>query len=105
MKLSMSMKELSSCKTKISLTSFLALGLLEHFSNNTKCNLLVLLDNKMKSRDHEEQNTHEKADTLISHQVLASVAADVSQELCVFSPEPRGRLFDSPAPPVIHMRL
>jgi len=34
----------------------------------------------------EESQTHEEADTLIPHQVLASVSNSANQKLCIWSP-------------------
>lgn len=88
MKLSMSLKELlSSSKTKSSLTAYLAQGLLEHFQNSATCSLIVAYDTKIKGRELEEVHTHEEADTLIPHQVLASAAEHPCREICVSSPD------------------
>ena len=88
MKLTMTLKELlSATKTKISLTCMLAQGLLEHFPRNTSFKLVVVYDTKIKGHDFEEDHTHEEADTLISHQVLASVSEDPWLEVFVWSPD------------------
>ena len=86
MKLSMFLKEmLSSSRTKSSLTSSLAQGLLQHFENSVTCNLIVVYDTKIRGRDFV--HSHEKADILIHHQVLASVAEDPCREIYVSSPD------------------
>lgn len=88
MKLTMSLKEiLSSSRTKSSLTSMFAQGLLQHFASNSVCKLIVVYDTKIKGRDFEENHSHEEADTLIPNQVLASVAEDACREICVSSPD------------------
>jgi len=104
MKLTMSLKELlSSSKTKSSLTAMFAEALLQHFSSTNNFKLFVVYDTKIKSYDFEENHTHEEADTLIPHQVLASIAENDWCEVCVWSPDtdvltilmdlaPRGRL-------------
>ena len=74
MKLTMSLKEiLSSSKNKSGLTSMFAQGLLKHFANNSACKLVVVFGNKIKGQDFEECHLHEQADTLIPHQVLATI--------------------------------
>ena len=88
MKLTMPLKEiLSSSKTKSSLTSMFAQGLLEHFSNNSACKLVVVYGTKIKGQDFEEDHSHEEADTLIPHQVLATIADGHCREICVWSPD------------------
>ena len=86
MKLTMSLKELlSSSKTKSSLTAMFAEALLQHFSGTNNFKLVVVYGNKIKSSSFEEDHTHEEADTLIPHQVLASVAENDRREVCVWS--------------------
>jgi len=88
MKLTMSLKELlSSSKTKSSLTAMFAEALLQHFSGTNNFKLVVVYGNKIKSSSFEEDHTHEEADTLIPHQVLASVAENDRREVCVWSPD------------------
>ena len=88
MKLSMSLKELlSSSKTKNSLTALLADNLLAHFHNSATCSVIVAYDTKFKGRDFEEVHTHEKADTLMPNQVLASKGEHSCREICVSSPD------------------
>ena len=88
MKLSMALKELlSSSKTKSRLTAYLAQCLLEHFQNSATCSVIVAYDTKIKGREFEEVHSHEEADTLIPHQVLASAAEDPCREICVSSPD------------------
>ena len=42
---------------------------------------------KIKGQDFEEHHSHEEADTLISHQVLATIADSHCREICVWSPD------------------
>lgn len=79
--------DLSSSKTKSSLTSMFAQGLLEHFSNNSACKLVVVYGTKIKGQDFEEYHSHEEADTLIPHQVLVTIADSHCREICVWSPD------------------
>ena len=72
MKLTISLKELlSSSKTKSSLTAMFA-------------ELVVVYGTKSKSYNFEENHTHEEADTLIPHQVLALIAENDWREVCVW---------------------
>ena len=88
MKLSMSIKELlSASSTKKKLTCMLGQGLLEYFSRDSSFMLVVVYDNIIKGHDFEEVHTHEEADTLIPHQVLASVSKGARRKLCVWSPD------------------
>jgi hypothetical protein len=88
MKLTMSLKELlSSSRTKRSLTCMFAHGLLKYFSSNKAFKLVVVYDNKIKGDDFEEAHSHEEADTLILHQVLASVSENAWREVYVWSPD------------------
>ena len=88
MKLTMSLKEiLSSSKTKSSLTTLFAQGLLQHFASKPMCKLVVVYENKIKGHNFEEEHSHEEADTLIPHQVLASLAENDCREICVSSPD------------------
>ena len=89
MKLTMSLKELlSASKTKHRLTSMFAKSLLDHFGRRNDFKLVVLYDTKIKSHDFEEEHSHEEADTLIPHQVLASIADSAElRDVCVWSPD------------------
>jgi len=49
-----------------------AQALLDYFSSNSTFKLVVVYDVKIKSNNSEEHHSHEEADTLIPHQVLAS---------------------------------
>ena len=74
--LTMFLKELmSSSKAKSSLTAMFAEALLQHFSSTNNFKLVVVSGTKIKSYNFEENHTQEKADTLILHRVLASMAA------------------------------
>ena len=53
-------------------------GLLKYFSSD--CSII-------KGHGSEQVHTHEEADTLIPHQVLASVANDTMREIYVWSPD------------------
>jgi len=44
-------------------------------------------DTIIKGHDFEEDHSHEEDDTLIPHQVLASVHEHAWQEVCVWSPD------------------
>ena len=74
MKLTMSIKDLlSASSTKKKLTFMLGEGLLKYFSSDSSIVLFVLYDTFIKGHGFEQVHTHEEADTLIPHQVLASV--------------------------------
>ena len=62
-------------------------GLLEYFSSDSSIVLFVLYDTFIKGHDFEQVHTHEEADTLIPHQVLASVANGTMREIYVWSPD------------------
>lgn len=88
MKLTMSIKELlSASSTKKKLTCMLGQGLLEYFPRESSFLLVVVYDTVIKGHDFEEAHTHEEADTLIPHQVLASVSNGIMRKLCVWSPD------------------
>ena len=88
MKLTMSLKELlSSPKTKSSLTAMFAEASLQHFSSTNNFKLVVICGTKIKSYIFEENHTHEEADTLTPHQVLALIAENDWREVCVWSPD------------------
>ena len=75
MKLTMSLKEiLSASITKSKLTGMFAQALLERFSHSTTFKLVVVYDTKIKGHGFKEDHSHEEVDTLIPHQVMASVA-------------------------------
>lgn len=77
---------LSSTKTKRSLTTLLAEGLLNH-SADTDVKIVVVFDNEIKGMDIEDEHSHEKADTQIPNQVLASIETCTLKEICVWSPD------------------
>ena len=88
MKLTMSLKDLlSASKTKRSVTSMLAHGLLQYFSRKRAFKLVVIYVNKIKGCVFEENHSHEEADTLIPHQVLTSVSENAGREVFVWSPD------------------
>ena len=64
-----------------------AQGLLDHFTGDTAFKLTVVYDTKIKSHDFEENHSHEEADTLIPHEVLASIEESTWWEICVWSPD------------------
>lgn len=47
----------------------------------------MVYDTKIKGHEFEENHSHEEADTLIPHQVLASVREVYGNEVCVWSPD------------------
>ena len=89
MKLTMSIKDLlSASSTKKKLTFMLGEGLLKHFASDSSILLFVLFDTFIKGHGSEQVHiVHEEADTLIPHQVLASVANGIMQEIYVWSPD------------------
>ena len=90
MKLIMSIKELlSASSTKKKLTCMLGQGRLEYFSKDlySSLKLVVVYDTFIKGHDFEEMHTHEEADTLIPHQVIASAATGTLREINVWSPD------------------
>jgi len=89
MRLTMSLRELlSSSKTKRSLTIMIAQKLLDHYSTISSFKMVVAYDTKIKGQNFEQEHSHEEADTLIPHQVLASQAEhDANAELNVWSPD------------------
>ena len=88
MKLTMSLKEiLCATKTKLRLTAMFAEGLLEHFSANNTFKVVVLYDTSFRGVNLEEEHSYEEADTLIPHQVLASIAGNTRRDVCVWSPD------------------
>ena len=88
MKLTMSLKDLlSSSKTKSSLMSMFAQALLQHFTSNSNIKMVVVYGSNISGCNFEEDHSHEEADTLIPHQVLASVAESDWREVCVWSPD------------------
>ena len=74
----------SASSTKKKLTCELGQGLLEYFSKDSCFLLVVIYDTFIKGCDFVEAHTHEEADTLIPHHVLASAANGASQD-CVWS--------------------
>ena len=88
MKLTMSIKDLlSASSTKKKLTFILGEGLFKYFSRDSSILLFVLYDTFIKGHGSEQVHTHEEADTLIPHQVLASVANCTMREIYIWSPE------------------
>ena len=87
MKLTMSIKDLLSASSTKKLTFMLGEGLLKYFSSDSSILLFVLYDAFIKGHGFEKVNTHEEADTLIPHQVLASVANSTMREIYVWSPD------------------
>ena len=87
MKLIMSLNEIiSASRTKDGLTSMFVQGLVEHSSSNNTFKLVVVYDTKIKGHDFEDDHSQGEADTLIPHQVLASIAESAWREICVWSP-------------------
>ena len=87
MRLVMSIKELlSSSKTKRNLTAIFAKALIEHFRNKEK-RVFATYENRIVGPDTDEEHTHEEADTLIPHQVLASMTNNECREITVASPD------------------
>ena len=62
-------------------------GLLKYFSSDSFILLFILYDTSIKGRGSEQVHAHEEVDTLIPHQVLASVANGTMQEIYVWSPD------------------
>ena len=88
MKFSMTLKELlSSSYTKKNLTKMFAEDLLKFYSSKENFKFYVIYDNKIKEKDFEEEHAHEEADTLIVHQVQASVYLGTFQHIDVWSPD------------------
>ena len=88
MKLTMSIKNLlSASSTKKKLTCLLGQGLLEYFSTDVLLTLFVVYDTSIKGHNFADTHTHEEADILIPHQILATVAEDAEREICVWSPD------------------
>ena len=75
--------------TKKKLTCMLAEGLQEHFPKEKFIffQMVVVYDTFIKDSDSVETHTHEEADTLIPHQVLAAVAGNPNRKIDVFSPD------------------
>ena len=83
----MSIKELlSSSKTKGNLTAIFAKALTEHCSNKEK-RVFSTYVNRIVGPDTDEEHTHEEADTLIPHLVLASMTNNECREITVASPD------------------
>ena len=60
--------------------------MLDHFSNDNTFKLVVVFDTKIKGQDLEGHDSHEEANTLIPHQVIASIGEITQQDICVWSP-------------------
>ena len=89
MKLTMSIKDLLSApSTKKKLTFMLAEGLLKYFSSDSSILLLVLyMIHSSRDMVLSRYIHMKRADTLIPHQVLASVANSTMREIYVRSPD------------------
>ena len=61
--------------------------LLKYFSRDSSILLFVIYDTFIKIHGSEHVHVHEEADTLIPHQVLASVANGTMQEIYFWSPD------------------
>ena len=86
LKLTMSIKDLlSASSTKKKLTFMLGEGLRKYFSSDSSILLFVLYDTFIKGHGSEQEHTHEEADTLIPHQVFASVANGTMREIYFWS--------------------
>ena len=106
MKLTMSLKEiLSASRTKSSLRSMFAQGLLEQFPSNSIFKLIVVYDTNIKGHDFEEDHSHQEADTLIPHQVLASLVEGAWREICVCYPTLTSSRFSSTWSLVVALEL
>ena len=46
-----------------------------------------MFDTKIKGQDFEGHHSHEEANTLIPHQVIASIGESTQREICVWSPD------------------
>ena len=71
------------------LTCILAEGLLEHFSTEKFpfFRLVVVYETFIKEGESAKIHTHEEADTLIPHQVLAAVTGNSNRKIDVYSPD------------------
>jgi hypothetical protein len=88
MNLTMTLKELlSSSKSKQQLSCVLAQGLLQQFSDDRDLKFYVVYGECIKGRNFEERHSHEEADTMIPHQVLASVSEGAYRDVFVWSPD------------------
>lgn len=88
MKLVMPLKDLlSASKTKSRLTAIFAEALMTRYSASPDFKLIVVYGTTIKGPGLEKVHSHEEADTLIPHQVLAAVHEDPNRELCVWSPD------------------
>ena len=63
-----------------------ASGLSSPFTGSAK-SMTVVFDNKIVSHEFEEEQGHEKADTLTPYQVLKADEKDAGREICVSSPD------------------
>ena len=83
----MSLNELlSSSKTKALLTTMMAESLLDYFKDKN-VTLFVAYDGKIVSKYGEEPHSHEEADTLIPHQVIAASTPHEQLDITCFSPD------------------
>ena len=86
-KLTMSLKDLlSSSKTKALLTPMLAESLLEYWKDKDSL-LFVAYDFKIVSKHSVEVHSHEEADTLIPHQVLAASSEQEYRDITAWCPD------------------
>ena len=46
-----------------------------------------MFDTKIKGQDFDGHHSHEEANTLIPHQVIASIGEITQREICVWSPD------------------
>ena len=87
MRLTMSIRDLlSSSKTKRNLTIMFAKAVVEHF-HSKPIRLYVIYDKQIVGPDVSEEHNHEEADTLIPHQVIATVKNNPLKDITVRSPD------------------
>ena len=87
MRLTMSIRDLlSSTKTKRNLTLMFAKALIEYFQSKP-IKFYVVYDNIIVEPTSSSEHGHEEADTLIPHQVLASVKENPLKDITVRSPD------------------
>ena len=77
---------MSSSKTEKSLSAIFAKALIDHFRTRERIEFATY-ENRIVGPDTDEEHTHEEADTLIPHQVLASITNDECREITVASPD------------------
>ena len=102
-KLTMSVSDLlSSTKTKQELVPMLAESLLRYFEN-TSIKVVVAYKSQISTKTSSEKHSHEEADTLIPHQVLAASDAERFLDMNVLCPDTD--VFNSMMDLVAHNRL